>query len=45
MSTGIYEIYDDKGFAIDASGNFQGTILNRYQIFQNGKYEARKRIK
>lgn len=45
MLTGIYEIYDNNGFTIDETGNYSGTVLNRYQVFSTDKTEARKRIK
>jgi hypothetical protein len=45
MMTGIYEIYDNNGFTIDSSGNYTGNVVNRFQIFQTDKNEARKRIK
>lgn len=45
MTTGIFEIYDDKGFTIDTDGNFNGNVIKRYQIFQKDKFEARKVLK
>lgn len=45
LMTGIYEIYDNNGFKVDGSGNYTGTVVNRYQVFSTDKTEARKRIK
>lgn len=45
MTTGIFEVYDENGFTIDTTGQFNGTVVNRYQIFQKDKFEARKRLK
>jgi hypothetical protein len=45
IQTGVYEIYDKAGFTIDASGNFNGNVIQKYQIFQKDIYEARKRLK
>jgi len=44
MKSGIFEIYDENGFTIDAKGNFEGNIQYRYQIFQKNNFEARKRL-
>lgn len=45
ITTGVYQIYDDNGFQIDTSGNINGTVLSAFQLFNTGKYEARKVIK
>lgn len=45
MKTGIYEVYDDNGFTIDSSGNFDGNVILKYQISQYGPYEIRKKLK
>lgn len=45
MTTGIYEVYDDNGITIDSSGNFNGTVVQKYQISQYGNFELRKKIK
>jgi len=45
MTTGIFEVYDDKGFEIDEEGNFNGNVKRRYQIFTKDKFEVRKVLK
>lgn len=45
LLTGVYEVYDNKGFTIDDNGNFTGTVENKYQIFATDRVEARKRVK
>lgn len=45
METGIVEIYDDNGLSIDSNGSFNGTVSQRYQIQQEGKFELRKKLK
>jgi len=44
MTTGVYEIYDSNGITIDSSGNFNGNVIQQYQITQVNGYEIRKRI-
>lgn len=44
MKTGIFETYDENGFSIDTAGQFNGTVINRYQIFQKDRFEARKNL-
>ena len=44
VKTGVYEIYDDKGVKVDATGNFSGNVLHRYQISATDRFEIRKRI-
>lgn len=45
IKTGVYEIYDSNGFVIDTAGNFNGTVINRYQLFATDRFEARKVLK
>lgn len=45
ITTGVYQIYDNKGFVIDSSGNVNGTTVASFQLFNTGKYEARKVLK
>lgn len=45
MQTGIFETYDENGFTIDTAGQFNGTVINRYQVFSKGRFEARKNLK
>lgn len=46
MNTGTIEIFDNNGFTVDPNtGNFDGTVAQKYQISQAGQYELRKKIK
>lgn len=45
ITTGTYEIYDNIGFTLDSSGNFNGNVIQRYNVFKAGNFEARKVIK
>lgn len=45
LTTGIYEIYDETGVKVDSSGNFDGKVIQKYQVQQFGKYEVRKKLK
>lgn len=45
LTTGIYEIYDESGVKIDSSGNFNGKVIQKYQVQQFGKFEVRKKLK
>lgn len=44
LKTGLYEIYDEKGFSMDSNGILNGNIINAYQITATDNYELRKRI-
>ena len=45
MSNGIYEVYDDAGVTVDTAGNFEGNVIQKYQISQYGIFELRKKLK
>jgi len=45
MTTGSYQVYDDKGFVVESTGIITGNVLHKYQISQTDRYELRKRIK
>lgn len=45
MKTGVYEVYDQNGLSIDSAGNFNGTVVQKYQVEQFGQYEIRKKIR
>lgn len=45
IQNGIFEIYDNNGLSIDDNGNFDGKIIQRYQIFAKDFSEVRKRLK
>lgn len=46
VTTGIYEIYDEQGVTVDnATGAIDGTIIQRYQVFQSPPFEIRKKLK
>ena len=46
VTTGILDIYDDNGVSVDnETGQVDGTIIQRYQIFQAPPFEIRKKLK
>lgn len=42
--TGIIEIYDNNGIAIDSQGNVNGTVVESFQLSQQNNLEIRKKI-
>ena len=44
-STATYEIYDKDGVTSDGQGNLSGTVIQAYQISQEGKFTIRRHIK
>jgi hypothetical protein len=45
MTTGSYQVYDDKGLTVESTGVITGNVKHRYQISSTDRYELRKRIK
>jgi len=45
LTNGIVEVYDNSGVNVDDSGNFNGNVVQRFQITQLNNYEVRKKIK
>ncbi|MEO6301634.1 MAG: hypothetical protein ABIP51_00550 [Bacteroidia bacterium] len=45
ITTGSYQVYDDKGLTVESTGIVTGTVKHKYQISSTDRYELRKRIK